>query len=94
MTDIVERLRFVHLPLCVEAADKIERLMAWKAEAIAVLDRWEAVWVACGRPGELGQMRSDATRAEVERLTSIVDHYQRNALKHQINELHRTEDPC
>lgn len=77
--DIVERLRvdgghpdLAH-PLCVEAADEIERLREWKAEATVVLGRWTAAWVAAGRPGALGESIAKATADEIERLQAIGD---------------------
>lgn len=44
------------------AADTIETLRRWKAEAMTVLDEWEATWEAAGRPGHLGQSKAVAVR--------------------------------
>ena len=41
---------------------ELDRLRQWKSEAIAVLDEWEAVWVAAGKPGRLGQSKAAAVR--------------------------------
>ena len=49
---------------------EVGRLERWKAEALNVLDEWEKVHVALGSPGVLGQMRSQSSLAEVERLTA------------------------
>lgn len=40
------------------------RLTRWKAEAMTVLAEWEAVYVALGAPGVLGDRKSDAVLAE------------------------------
>ena len=47
------------------AADEIERLRAWKAEATEVIGQWEQVWDSLGRPGRLGESKAAAvlTRA-------------------------------
>ena len=45
----------------------------WKAEAIAVLNDWERVWVALGRPGPLGASKAAACEAEVARLRLVQD---------------------
>lgn len=45
--------------------DEIERLRAWKAEATTVINQWEAVWEAAGRPGRLGESKAEATRVHV-----------------------------
>ena len=79
--DIVERLEWHNT--CVRNADdlcllqqalykiehqqsEIERLRRWKAEAIEVLRRWDAV--ADMVPVRLGDRKSDAVAAEIERL--------------------------
>lgn len=36
----------------------IERLLAWKAEAMTVLAEWEKVWELAGRPGPLGRSKA------------------------------------
>src|SRR6186997_2671326 len=47
-------------------ADTLARLEAWKAEAITVLDQWEAVWEAAGRPGPIGRSKADSVRRLLE----------------------------
>ena len=47
---------------------EVERLARWKTEAMAVLAGWETTWEAVGSPGPLGVPKSEAVRAEVERL--------------------------
>lgn len=56
----------------VERAE-VKRLSRWKREAMEVLDQWEAVWEALGRPGPLGGRKSAAVLAEVERLSAAVE---------------------
>jgi hypothetical protein len=42
------------------ATDELQRLRAWKAEAIEVIGSWEQVWEALGRPGRLGESKAAA----------------------------------
>ena len=35
-------------------ADELADLRRWKTEATAVLEQWDRVWDAAGRPGPLG----------------------------------------
>ena len=51
---------------CRDGADEIERLRAWKAEAIEVIRSWEQVWEALGRPGRLGESKAVAVLHAVE----------------------------
>lgn len=48
------------------AAGEVERLRAWKAEAMTVLGDWEAVWEAAGRPGRLGGSKAQGVREFIE----------------------------
>lgn len=52
---------------------EVMQLRWWKAEAIAVLDGWDRVWVALGRPGPLGASKAAACEAEVRRLRLVQD---------------------
>ena len=45
-----------------ELIDEIESLRRWKAEAIVVIDQWEEVWVAAGRPGPVGAFKAHSVR--------------------------------
>ena len=56
-----------------EGADRIERLRSWKDEACEVIEAWELVWSALGEPGDLGDFKSAATLAAVERLVAERD---------------------
>lgn len=47
---------------------EVDRLRQWQAEATAVINGWEAVWLAAGQPGPLGGSMSRNVAAEVERL--------------------------
>lgn len=40
--------------------DELDRLRAWKAEAMTVLGEWEQVWVRAGKPGPLGASKAEA----------------------------------
>lgn len=42
------------------AADEIEALRSWKAQATEVIVAWEDVWYALGQPGELGESKAVA----------------------------------
>ena len=42
-------------------------LRRWKAEATTVLEEWEAVWEAAGRPGQLGGSKAEAVHDWVRR---------------------------
>ena len=37
----------------------------FKAEALIVLDEWERLWEALGRPGRIGQSKAEASREMV-----------------------------
>lgn len=51
-----------------KAADRIEELERWKAEATFLLSGWEGVWEALGRPGPVGRWKWDNCIAEIEEL--------------------------
>lgn len=53
---------------------EVERLRAWKREAIAVLTEWEEVWVAAGCPGVLGQSKPRAVRSLFEQQLASAPH--------------------
>ena len=52
--------------------DEVDRLRAWKAEAIAVLAEWEETWQALGRPGLVGASKASGVLGEVVRLRAEV----------------------
>lgn len=54
-----------------DAADEIERLRRWKAEATAALEGWDAVWRAAGCPGPLGGIQSDNVVAWIDDLRDL-----------------------
>jgi len=54
-----------------DAAAEIERLRRWKAKATEVLKQWDTV--ADMVPARLGDKKSDAVAAEIERLRSGMD---------------------
>lgn len=45
----------------------------WKAQALEVIDGWERVFDALGKPGPLGAFKSSNALAEVERLQADLD---------------------
>lgn len=49
-----------------DALVEIDRLRRWKDEACQVLDAWESVWNAAGRPGHPGQSKAASVRQWVE----------------------------
>lgn len=64
--DVNVTVTLVDGSLLVEAADEIERLQRWKAEATEVLERWDEVASMC-HP-RLGESKSEAVACEIERL--------------------------
>lgn len=40
--------------------DEIDFLRRWRAEAVVVLDEWDRVWDAAGRPGQPGRSKAAA----------------------------------
>lgn len=64
---VVQRLADA-LEAAEHAADEIEKLRGWKAEAMDVLSEWEKTWIAAGRPGRLGTSKAAGVREEIERL--------------------------
>lgn len=50
----------IHIEITGPDPDELERLRAWKAEAMEVLGQWEQVWEAAGRPGPLGGSKAEA----------------------------------
>lgn len=54
-----------------ESSSEVDRLRAWKAEAMAVLDEWERTWEVAGRPGGLGALKARATADEIRRLQRL-----------------------
>lgn len=59
--------------LLADAADEIERLRRWKAEATAVIEEWEAVWESAGKPSLLGQSKPIGLMAELGRLADEIE---------------------
>ena len=55
------------------AADALESLTRWKAEAMDVMDDWLNVWKALGSPGVLGESIAHASEHEVAKLTAERD---------------------
>lgn len=52
---------------------EVMRLRWWKAEAVVVLNEWDRVWDALGRPGRPGTSKAAACEAEVKRLRIVQD---------------------
>lgn len=78
-TDMRRAARAVYLATDVPVAEELSRMLAgaaieldqlrqWKSEAITVLSGWDDVFEALGSPGKLGESKSAAAKAEVERL--------------------------
>jgi hypothetical protein len=59
----------------IAAANELDRLRAWKAEALYIIEQWDKVWELAGCPGPLGSSKA-ASVAEVltTRYPSITDH--------------------
>ena len=65
------------------AAAELERLDAWKCEAMAVIGAWEKVWVALGEPGPLGALKSTNSLAAVQQLVADRDRLRDAVAAHQ-----------
>lgn len=60
-------------PQAVQMLDEIESLRRWKAEASAVLDEWEGVWMVAGQPRGPGLpsiSKAQGVAREIQRLRS------------------------
>ena len=62
---------------------ELERLRAWKAEAMVVLNEWEAAWEAAGRPGALGSSKAQATAEEIRRLVKDEEFWRCRTFEHR-----------
>ncbi len=49
---------------------EIDRLRAWKAEALIVLNEWDEVWKLLGKPGSLGQTKARGVHDMVRIMTA------------------------
>lgn len=56
-----------------QISDETYRLRVWKEEAMIVLQQWDKVWQALGKPGKIGDSMAEASRIEAERLKKILD---------------------
>lgn len=72
---------------------ELKRLRAWKAEAMAVLNEWEAAWDAAGRPGPLGVSKARATTAEIVRLREDNEHLRWSLSQHRLTLPTTRKDP-
>lgn len=50
----------------VDAFRELQRLRAWKGEAMLLLQKWRQVWLLLGRPGALGEDIADASYAYLD----------------------------
>lgn len=50
---------------------EVDRLRAWKTEAMVVHAEWDETWIAAGRPGRLGGSKAVGVRQEIERLRAV-----------------------
>ena len=48
-----------------DTEEELERLRAWKRDALTVLAEWELVWETAGCPGGLGESKAKAVRRVV-----------------------------
>jgi len=62
---------------------ELERLRAWKAEAMFVLGQWEQAWEAAGRPGALGTSKAIATAEEIRRLRDDEEFWRCRSFEHR-----------
>lgn len=52
--------------------DRVIELETWKRGAIAVLEQWDAVHDALGKPGKLVESKAEASRKEADRLRTEI----------------------
>lgn len=57
------------------SAMEIARLRRWKNEAMAVMAEWNEVWVALGKPGQIGDSIPAVCKKEAERLRHTEDYF-------------------
>lgn len=57
------------------AAKEIEKLNRWKREAMSVMAEWDKVWVALGKPGQIGDKIPEVCKAEAKRLRDTEDYF-------------------
>ena len=62
-----------HYDQWLEMAEEIDKLRAWKNEAMRVLNDWEDVWIAAGEPGPLGTSKAAAVLVQLARLRNEVE---------------------
>lgn len=53
--------------------DRVAELTGWKESAMEVLSGWEAVHLALGRPGRLGESKSKGALERVAELTATIE---------------------
>ena len=67
--------RIAELEQHADAADEIERLKGWKADALRVIEGWDAVFDMVPRKSEhLGRSKSDVVSARIAELEAGMDH--------------------
>jgi hypothetical protein len=64
--DKTERVQY--LDKIAELQAEIERLRAWKEDALRLMKMWDKVWDALGQPQILGEMIPKACEREARRL--------------------------
>lgn len=61
---------------------EVRELEAWKKSAMQVLDEWEKVWEAAGRPGKLGASKAASVLALLPKLRdALADTHRMDALE-------------
>lgn len=55
-----------------ELLDEVQRLQAWKAEAIVVLDGWDEVFDRCAFPATIGDLKSAAVGSFIDGLRARI----------------------
>lgn len=67
-----DTIRHVRPALLRDAADILEADGRWRAEATLVLSQWDEAWDKAGRPGHLGQSKSDGMLDAFNALRALI----------------------
>lgn len=70
---------------CADALlEEVDRLRAWKAEALEVSRQWEEAWVTAGRPGTIGRPKSEGMIAHVKALTAALERMSEDKVRERL----------
>lgn len=80
-----------------DMCDKIDQLERWKTQALEVLEHWDNMWEAIGKPGVLGESKSKGVLEEFESLGEYTERLRMELSRHGWGDFHYdsslTQDP-